>query len=79
MLPLSSYGRHTALFSTAEEKIEVKLDTVAGITDKAATSFLGGLLNRKPSEREGVDSSPEDTTGQSSSLYIYLYMMIPSK
>ena len=69
---LSSYGRHTALFSTAEEKIEVKLDTVAGITDKAATSFLGGLLNRKPSEREGVDSSPEDTTGQSSSIYIYI-------
>ena len=58
---LSNYARRTALFSTAEEKIELKADT-----EKGATSFLGGFLSRKPSESEGaVDSVLEDTTGSS--------------
>ena len=55
--------RHTALFSAAEEKLELK-------AEKSGTGFLDGLLHRKE-----LDSTPENTTGNDIYLSILRFSL----
>ena len=52
-----NYERRTALFSAAEEKLELKADK------SGTSSFLEGLLHRKVPSHEELDQTPENTTG----------------